>query len=190
VGILADADAKSLINRSYNTTKEEAAAVDRIVGSPLTLYTSHTDFARHALWELIKAYEEAGFPDDYLPDMTTHMAHGRQEAQRLRLRQEFQDILLIYETSLRDGMDDGDFDFILSTLDILEGYINRTPDEHWKRYIKRVILRSGVIKDAVHAFYEWAEDDDSSAGKVGSKGRHKYQVAAEKWSLWLEGLAE
>lgn len=181
VGILADADAKSLINRSYNTTKEEAAAVDRIVGSPLSLYMSHGDFARHAIWELIQAYEQAGFPDDYLPDMTTHVQHWRQESQRLRLRQEFHDILLVYETSLRDGIEAGDYDYVMSTLDTLEGYIDRTPDEHWRLYIKRVILRSGVIKDTVEAFYEWAFDDT---------GRHSYQVAAERWSLWLEGLAD
>ena len=187
VGTLADGDAKSLISRSYNTTKEEAAAVDRIVGSPFTLYISSGDFMRHAAWELLMAYEEAGFPDDYLPDMVTHIKYMREEAQRLRLRQEFNDILLVYETSLRDGIDNGDYDFILSTLEVLEGYLTRTPDEHWKHYLKRVVLRSGVIKQAIDAFYDWSNSDETPLKKAE---RHKYQVASEKWLLWLEGLAD
>lgn len=185
VGTLADSDAKSLVTRSYNTTKEEAAAVDRVVGSPVTLYISHGDFVRHAVWELLQAYEEAGFPDTFLPDMTHHLRSMREGALQVRLRQEFQDVLLVYETGLSDGMETGDFDFITATLRTLEGYIERTPDPHWKTYLKRTILRSGVIKAAVDSFYEWSTDN-SNAGKVPLE----YQAQAERWALWLEGLAE
>lgn len=192
VGVLADGDAKTLISRSYNTTKEEAAAVDRIVGSPLTLYISSGDFVRHAVFELLMAYEEANFPDEYIPDMTSHFRHMRESAQRLRLRQEFNDILLVYETSLRDGMEVGDFDLILSTLEVLEGYLERTPDPHWKHYLKRTVLRSTVMRAAIDAFSEWANSREADVVlKPGErKAREKYQRAAERWSLWLEGLAE
>ena len=178
MGTLADKDAKSLITRSYNTTKEEAAAVDRIIGHPHTLYISHQDFVRHAVWEMLRAYEEMGFPDNYLRDVTAHLRATREEAQRTRLRQEFADTLAIMETSLSTGLDTGDFDYIAATLATLAGYIDRTPEPHWKMYLRRQILKSGVVKAAVDALYE-----------VGHQEPH-FKKASERWQIWAEGLDE
>jgi hypothetical protein len=180
IGQLADSDAKSLISRTYNTTKEEASAVDRIVGSPTTLYSSHGDFVRHAIWELIQAYVEDGWPDNYIPDVTAHIKNMRESAQRLRIRQEFNDILIIYEASLSDGLATGDFELVSATFNTLQGYLDRTPDEHWKQYLRRVVLRSSVMKAAIDALYDMAHEN----------GVQEYQVEAEKWLLWLEGLAD
>ena len=178
MGTLSDRDAKSLITRSFNTTKEEASAVDMVVGSPLTMYVSHGDFVRHAVWELLRAYEQMGFPNDYLPDITAHLKNMRESANRLRLRQEFSDILTVYETSLTDGLETGDYDLIDATFDTLEGYVTRTPDPHWKHFLRRTILRSGVVKAAVDALYEVARDEV------------RYQRASERWQVWMEGLAD
>lgn len=177
-GTLADADARSLITRTYSTTKEEAAAVDRVVGSPQTLYMSHGDFVRHAVWEMLMAFEDSGFPDDYIPDVVMHLRDMREAAHRLRLRQQFSDVLMVYETSLTDGLETGDFDLVQATFETLEGYLTRTPDEHWRHYLQRTILRSGVIKAAVDALFE--------VGRLEAQ----YADKAEKWLLWLEGLAE
>lgn len=182
VGTLSDSDAKALVSRSYNTTKDEAAAVDRVVGSPLTWYISHGDFARHAIWELLQVYEQAGFPDDYIPDVISHVRAMREAAQRLRIRQQFQDVITIYEASLTEGLDTGDFDLVEATLDTLGGYIDRTPDEHWKNYVRRVILRSGIVKAGVEALH--------AAVEGGTPGTRQYAKVAEFWTLWLEGIAE
>ena len=178
IGTLADGDAKSLVSRQYSTSKEEAAAVDRVVGSPLTLYISAGDFVRHAVWELLQAYEQAGFPDEFIPDVTAHLRNMREASHRLRLRQEFSDILTVYETSLNEGMDTGDWELVTSTFESLEGYLDRTPDVHWRVYLMRSVLRSGVVKQAVEAL--------SEAGH----GFPKQEIVAERWTLRLEGLAE
>jgi len=178
IGTLADADSKSLITRQYSTSKEEAAAVDRIVGSPHTLYIGHGDFVRHAVYELLMAWERAGFPDQFVPDVFTHLREMREAAFRVRLRQEFQETLLVYENSLNEGLNVGDFEMVEAALHTLEGYIERTPEEHWKHYLKRTILKSGTVKHAVDALYEAAREDG------------KHQGRADRWLVWLEGLAE
>lgn len=181
-GTLSDTDAKALISRSYNTTKDEASAVDRVVQSPLTLYASSGDFVRHAIWELLNAWDQAGFPDEYVPDITAHVKAMRDAAQRVRLRQQFSDILTTYESSLTEGLDTGDFDLIEATLDTLEGYVVRTPDPHWQNYLRKVILRSGVVKATIEALVTAVE------GKA--PGWQQYARPAEHWALWLEHLAE
>ena len=178
VGNLADGDSKALITRQYSTTKEEAAAVDRIVGSPLTLYIGHGDFVRHAVYELLMVYEKAGFPDEFIPDVVAHFRNMREGAYRIRLRQEFQDTLLVYENSLNEGLNVGDFELIADTLETLEGYVERTPDEHWKHYLKRTILKSSTLKSAVDKLFEVARED------------RKFQGRADRWLVWLEGIAE
>lgn len=177
-GSLADADAKALVPRTYNTTRMEADAVDRIVGSPLTLYMAHGDFVRHAVFELLMAYEQDGFPDEFIPDVTAHVRAMREEAQRIRLRQQFADVLLVYETSMASALEAGDYDLVTATLVTLEGYIDRTPEEHWRMYLRRAMLRSGVIRAGVDALYEVA------------RSQPRFQGTAGKWLIWLEGLAE
>lgn len=179
-GTLSDNDAKALVSRSYNTTKEEANAVDRIVQSPHTLYVSSGDFVRHAVFELLMAWQAAGFPDDYNSDTIAHVRAMRDAADRLRLRQQFADIITTYESSLTEGLDTGDYDFIVSTLDTLQGYVDRTPEEHWRHYVRRVILRSGVVKAAIEALHEAVDGGDPSVQQFAS--------AAEHWTLWLEGI--
>lgn len=178
MGTLADADAKSLVTRTYNTTKEEAAAVDRIVGSPLTLYSSNSDFVRHAIYELIMAYEEAGFPDQFVSDITAHLKSMRESAQRLRLRQSFQDVLIVYENALSEGMETGDFDLVVATLTTLEGYLDRTPEKHWRVYLQHTILKSSMVKTAIDNLYEH--------GRIETR----YMGPARKWLTWLDGLGE
>lgn len=167
-----------MITRSYSTTKMEADAVDRVVGNPKTAYSSAGEFVRHAIFELLMAYERAGFPDDFIPDVLAHIGTMRQEAERLRLRQDFQEVLITYEMSLSSGMEVGDFEFIDDTLGVLEGYLERTPDNYWKAHLKRTILRSVVVKGAVDGFYEFARE------------HQEYASRAVRWQLWLEGLVE
>jgi len=178
VGVPAAADAKALVTQTYSLSKEELSAIDHITGSGLTNYISHSDFVRHAVWELLRAYEEAGFPDDFLPDVTYHIHAMRDQARRLKIRQDFQDILLTYEASLSDGVETGDYDLIESALHDLEGYVDRTPDAHWQQYLRRVILRSAVVRMGVDALYEV------------SRAERQYAKAAGKWQVWLEGLHE
>lgn len=182
-GTLADGDAKSLITRTYNTTKDEAAAVDRIAGSPDTLYISHGDFVRHAVFELLMAYEEAGFPDSFIPDVLGHIRLGRENAMRTRIRQQFGDILLTHENSIIDGVETGDFELVANTLLDLEGYTERTPEIHWKRYLWRTVLRSGVIRMGVDALSEQTHQStpEWSAG---------WAAITERWHVALEGLGE
>ena len=178
LGALADREARSLITRSYNTTKEEAAAVDRVVGAPQTLYTSAGDFVRHAVFELLMAYEEAGFPDTYVRDVAAHIRAMRETAERLRLRQDFAEVLSVYETSLLDGVDVGDWDLVQDTLETLEGYVERTPDQYWRAHLKRTTLKSVIVKGAIDALYEYARNDEQYANR------------AARWQAWLEGLTE
>lgn len=177
LGALAGRESRNLVSRPYNSTKEEAAAVDRIVGSPQTMYVSQGDFVRHAVFELLMLYEREGFVDDYSKDVTAHIKNMRAEAHRLQLRQDFNETLSIYEASLSAGLDMGDWELLHDTLKVLENYVTRTPDDHWKAYLKRTILRSVIVKGTIDALFEHGRD------------HAEYRGRAEGWQLWLDSLA-
>lgn len=177
-GLLASKESRNLVTRPYSTTREEAAAVDHIVGSPATLYTSANDFVRHAVFELLMTFDKAGFPDNQNQDITSHIKNLRSEAHRLQLRQDFSEALTIYEASLSSGLEIGDYVMVQDVLTTLEGFLERTPDRYWQSYLKRTILKSVVVKGAIDALFEYVREHpvSSSAG------------SSEKWQLWLEGL--
>lgn len=177
-GSLADRDSKVMITRSYSSTKMEADAVNSVIESGLTSFRSPSDFIRWAVFEGLCAFERDGFPDAYIPDILSHIGRMRKEAEQLRLRQDFAEILLTYETSLNRGLDVGDYDLVHDTLEELEGYIARTPDNFWKNHLKRTILKSVIVKGAIDAFYEAARGEPEMAER------------AVRWQLWLEGLVE
>lgn len=180
LGQLADAEARGLITRQFSLTKEEANAVDRVVASHSTLYDSHAEFVRHAVFELLMAYEQAGFPDSYVPDVTAHLRRLRQNAEMLKRRQDFAEALVTYEASLNGALEFGNFDYINDVLADLEGEIARTPDEFWKSHLKRTVLKSVVVKGAIDMLWEYDREHPTEG----------HGIRAERWFAWLEGLAE
>jgi len=178
LGSLASKESRNLITRTYSITKEEAAAVDIVVGSPGTLYTSAHEFVRHAVFELLMSYEASGFPDHQVKDTMAHIRTMRAEAQRLQIRQDFSESLTIYEQSLSSGLDAGDYELVHDTLQVIEGYLDRTPDNYWRVQLKRTVLRSVVVKGAIDAFFEFARTHES------------YTDRARRWQDWLDSLVE
>lgn len=178
LGALASKESRNLITRTYAITKEEAAAVDIVVGNPGTLYTSAHEFVRHAIFELLMSYEASGFPDHQVKDTMSHIRAMRAEAQRLQIRQDFSESLTIYEQSLSSGLDAGDYELIHDTLLTIEGYLDRTPDNFWRVQLKRTVLRSVVVKGAIDAFFEFARTHDD------------YTDRAQRWQDWLDSLVD
>src|SRR3990167_7455757 len=77
MGQLATAEARRLVPMAFSITKEELAAVDAIVGSPHTAYNVRADFIRHAIWELVSAWVQSGFPSQYAYDISAHLGAMR-----------------------------------------------------------------------------------------------------------------
>lgn len=179
MGSLAERESRSLVPINFLVTKEELAAITRLVGSPRTHYKSNSDLGRHAIYELLQAYEDAGLQDSYLSDVMQQARAMREAAEQQRLRQEFAESVGIYETSLTHGMESGDLELIRSVLEMLRSFIERTPDRYWRGYLQRLMLHSVVIQAAVDVAYEGSRDDLDLAD---------IHEEAQKWQIWMEGL--
>lgn len=175
-GILADAEARRLTTTSFSLPKEQSAAIDVVVGHPDTAYTHRGDFIRHAVLELLWAWVQAGFPSEFVKDETEHIRAMRTAAYQLRRRQDFAEILTIYEVSLAEGSETGDWGLVTDTLGILQGYIDRTRDRHWQEHLRKAIARSPSTQAAVNGLYEASRDES----KLRKEARH--------WNRWLESL--
>lgn len=175
-GVLADREARSLITTSFTLTREESAAMDAVTGSPHTAYESRGDFIRHAVWELLNAFAKSGFPDQYVHDIVAHTRSMRASAFRLRIRQEFEEILQTYEVSLAAGVETGDWGLVLDTLTTLQGFVDRTPDRYWREHLRRVVARNPTAQRAIGGLYEAARTDK------------KLEAEAKQWQMWLESL--
>lgn len=92
------------------------------------------------------------------------------------MRQDFQETLVAFEGSLSAGLDVGNYDLVQDTFVLLEGFVDRTRDGHWKAHLRKTILKSPVVKGAVDALYEFARENDEFAER------------AVRWQLWLDGL--
>lgn len=175
-GVLADREARSLITTSFTLTREESAAIDAVTGSPHTAYESRGDFIRHAVWELLNAWAQSGFPSNYVSDIVAHVRAMRAAAFRLRIRQEFEEILQTYEVSLSAGVEAGDWGLVLDTLTTIQGFVDRTTDNFWREHLRRTVARSPVAQRAIGALYEAA------------RTKTKLMADARYWQEWLESL--
>lgn len=175
-GVLMEAEARRLVTTSFNLTKEESSAIDTVVGHPQTIYDHRGDFLRHAVVELLNAWVQSGFPSEYVDDLVSHLRDMRSAAYRLRLRQEFQEVLDVYEVTLEQTLTSGDIAGVLEVLRTLRGYVDRTPSVFWKEHLQKTLARSRNVQHAIGALYEAARDDK------------KLEKEAETWNHWLENL--
>jgi hypothetical protein len=171
-----EAEAKRLVTTSFNLTKEESAAIDVVVGNPQTVYEHRGDFLRHAVVELLNAWLRAGFPSDYVDDLVSHIRDMRAAAYRLKLRQDFQEVLDVYEVTLEQTLISGDIPAILEVLKTLRGYVDRTPSVYWKEHLQKTLSHSRNVQHAIHVLYEAARTDQRIAEE------------ARTWENWLENL--
>ena len=100
----------------------------------------------------------------------------RTAAYQLRRRQEFEEILSIYEVSLGAGTESGNWDLVTDTLSTLQGYVDRTPDRYWQEHLRKAIARSPSTQAAVNGLYE------------ASRTESKLRKEARHWNRWLESL--
>ena len=175
-GILVEAEARRLVTTSFNLTKEESAAIDSVVSNPETIYEHRGDFLRHAVVELLNAWVRSGFPSDYVDDLVNHLRDMRSAAYRLRLRQNFQEVLDVYEVTLEQTLTSGDIAGVVEVLTVLRGYVDRTPSVFWKEHLQKTLARSRNVQHAIGALYEAARGDKRLAKE------------AETWNHWLESL--
>jgi|SRR3990167_10670 len=177
MGSLADAETRRLVGMPLSVSKEELAAIDAIVGSPHTAYNTRSDFIRHAIWELVTAWVHSGFPSQYAYDIVSHLGAMRSAAHRQRIRQEFEDVVSVYEVSLSDGVEAGNWSLVTGALEDLQGYVDRTPDPYWAEHLRRVISRNPNVQRAINSLYE------------ASRAEPSLKSVAEVWQHWLESLA-
>jgi len=177
VGLLADAEAKRLVTTSFNLTKEESASIDVVVGHPKTAYEHRGDFLRHAVIELLDAWQQAGFPSEFVKDSVAHIKAMRNAAYRLQLRQEFSSVLSTYEISLSAGVETGDWLLVKDTLSTLQGFVDRTPDKFWREHMRKAIAKNASVQFAINSMYEAGRQD----GELNKEAAH--------WQHWLESLS-
>ncbi len=175
-GNLSEKEARRLLTTTVRLDADILTIIDEIVGNPSTEYQSRGDFIRHALMMLLNDWMEAGFPRDYISDIVNRVREEKMNAHRLKMRQEFVDILAVYEQSLSGGSEVGDWTLVLATLGKLQGYVDRTDDLYWREHVRKIIAQSTVVQHTIGSLYE------------ASRERKDLQEQAEYWQRWLESL--
>lgn len=176
-GNLSEKEARRLLTTTVRLDADVLTIIDEIVGNPSTEYQSRGDFIRHALMMLLNDWMEAGFPRDYISDIVNRVREEKVNAHRLKMRQEFVDILAVYEQSLAGGSEVGDWNLVLETLARLQGYVDRTDDTYWREHVRKVIAQSTVVQHTINSLYE------------ASRERLDLKDAGELWQRWLESLS-
>jgi len=182
-GQITEREARRLLTTTIRLDADVLTIIDEIVGSPQTEYQSRGDFIRHALMELLNVWLEHGFPHDYISDVLTRLREEKINANRLKMRQEFTDILNVYEQSLAAGAQIGDWKLVIETLGTLEGYVSRTKEPYWREHLRKTIALSKVVQHAISQLYEAARDLPEL--EVGDE---RLDNLAEFWQKWLESL--
>jgi Arc/MetJ-type ribon-helix-helix transcriptional regulator len=176
-GNLSEKEARRLLTTTVRLDADILTIIDEIVGNPSTEYQSRGDFIRHALMMLLNDWMEAGFPREYISDVLNRVREEKVNAHRLKMRQEFVDILAVYEQSLSGGSEVGDWSLVLETLARLQGYVDRTDETYWREHIRKVIAQSAVVQHTISSLYE------------ASRERKDLKEPGEYWQRWLESLS-
>lgn len=175
-GNINEREARRLQSTTVRVDADVLTVIDEIVGSPQTEYNTRGEFIRHALMELINVWMEQGFPHAYASDMLTRIHEEKTNANQLKMRQDFSDVLSVYELSLTGGASVGDWKLVLNTLTRLEGYVTRTDEPYWKEHLRKTIAASKVVQHTISQLFEAAQDLPD------------LQVDADYWQQWLESL--
>jgi Arc/MetJ-type ribon-helix-helix transcriptional regulator len=176
-GTLSEREARRLLTTTIRVDADVLTIVDEIVGNPATEYQSRGDFVRHAIMMLLNDWMEAGFPREYISDVINRVRAEKMNASRLRMRQEFSDILAVYEQSLSGGSEVGDWNLVLETLGRLQGYVDRTDETYWREHLRKTIAQSTVVQHTISSLYE------------ASRERKDLKEPGEYWQRWLESLS-
>lgn len=176
-GNLSEREARRLLTTTVRLDADILTIIDEIVGNPATEYQSRGDFIRHALMMLLNDWMEAGFPRDYISDVLNRVREEKVNASRLKMRQEFVDILAVYEQSLSGGSEVGDWNLVLETLARLQGYVDRTDETYWREHLRKTIAQSTVVQHTISSLYE------------ASRERKDLKEPGEYWQRWLESLS-
>jgi len=175
-GSINEREARRLLATTVRLDADVLAVIDEMVGSPHTEYQTRGDFIRHALMELLNVWLEQGFPQAYSSDILTRIHEEKVNASRLRMRQDFTDILNVYEQSLSAGGTVGDWQLVLNTLTLLEGYVIRTEEPYWREHLRKTIAQSKVVQHTISQLYEVARDLPA------------LKKDGDYWYQWLESL--
>ncbi len=183
MGMLTDEDSRRLRRKLVTVTPEEEMAADLIWQHPNTEYKSFTDFARHAIYELIMSHVNAGFAEGKATGETMGvMAMARDNYHRLKTRGEFAETFEQTEEALNDWTALADWKAIDRQLGTLDAFLRDTRplSEKWAWRFEELVAKSTAVKraiDGLHDAWRLSKDDE-----LREKASH--------WTTWLEELSQ
>ncbi|KKL83039.1 hypothetical protein LCGC14_1978800 [marine sediment metagenome] len=178
-GLPTEAEAKRLTKKYFSIPKELEALADLLVQDSRVLYRSFEDLARHALYELLKAYYDSGYPNSQL-GAELEYEHGiRLQAYRAARRKVLTESMHQFDDELDAARRQGDWKYIVDHLGVVESWIKEAPTESVKHNIRASAVQSLAIQAAVVSLLDMAEQE--GVPKDVGLTAEAWREALEEW---------
>lgn len=149
LGIPADAESGSKVRRSFFLRRELEPIITDIVQDGRTAYESLDDFIQHALYGLLAAYVEGGYPHMALGEELSYIRSIRTQANRARRRTEIRKSFHRFDDELETATRNGDWAYLESHLAWLEEVLRGAPSEGLRQEIRSALAQSLTLNHGV-----------------------------------------
>ena len=178
LGVSLGNKAQALVKRTFWIPKDIAVAADQMAASEYTDYTCSEDVFRHAVFALIEALVQAGFPSDEIPEsLRTEqtMQQAAFDAERIERASQNYSVLVRQVDLARQA---GNWEDIVAHFNTLEGWLAKITTKTEYQVLLHAVSR--------HPQVAWALQYLLGCDKASKEARELAKVWRARLDDWSE----